>query len=81
MKDTDIDFRDIAFAAPSFIGMLGLIAQRACGALLREIDCRRDTRKATAPREYAVRRDRDFNKVRTAFLENCDAKLAELRAA
>lgn len=77
----DIDFHEIASEAATFIATLILSAERACGSLLREIDYRCDTYKAVTPEEYAEQWGPDFDKVRTAFLENCDAKLAELGEA
>ena len=77
----DIDFDDIPSKLPSFIAMLTVTAQWTIGKLLREIDCRHDAYKSTSPKKYAERRGRDFNGVCAAFLENCNANLAELRAA
>ncbi|MCH7958146.1 MAG: hypothetical protein IIB63_11370 [Proteobacteria bacterium] len=77
----DIDFDDIPSKLPSFIGMLTVISQWIIGRLLQEIDYRRDAYKAMSPKEYAGQRDHDSDKVCVAFLENCDAKLAALRAA
>jgi len=57
---------------------LHMIAERAVGQLLRETGYRCD---AYSPDGYAEQYSSDFDKVLAAFLENCDAKLAELGEA
>ena len=61
--------------------MLEVTAQWTIGGTLKEFDYRREAYKDMAPEDYVEQYDRDFDKVCGAFLENCDAKLAELGAA
>ena len=71
----DIDFDDIGFGASAFISMLALVAQQTIDALLREIGYRCDAYSLDG---YAEQYGRDFDMVVAAFLENTDARRAEL---
>ncbi len=77
----DIDYNDIGSEAMYLTATLTIDAQRACGALLRELNYRRDASKGSSLEEYAEQHGQDFDRVIAAFLENCDAKLPELGEA
>ena len=77
----DIDLDDLGRDLRFFLGMLELTAQRTIGGILNEFAYRREAYKDTASEDYAAQYDHDFKRVRGAFLENCDAQLAELGSA
>lgn len=79
LADLDIDFDDLAEDAAYFLPTLQIDAQRAVGGLLNELEYRKKTYGRMAPEEYADVYGRDSEKVRSAFLADCDRKLAESR--